>query len=46
MPLPAEFEQALRAGNTMAAIKIYREATGVSLKEAKEAVEARARYGQ
>jgi ribosomal protein L7/L12 len=44
MPLPAEFDLALRTGNMMAAIKIYREARGVSLKEAKEAVEARVQH--
>ena len=32
--------QALRSGNKIQAIKLYREATGVSLKDAKDAVEA------
>jgi ribosomal protein L7/L12 len=38
--LPASVEQALRNGNKIEAIKLFREATGVGLKEAKEAVEA------
>ena len=33
-------EQMLRGGNKIEAIKIYREKTGVGLKEAKDAVEA------
>lgn len=39
-PAPPEVEALLRAGKTIEAIKRYREATGVSLKEAKDAVEA------
>lgn len=35
-----EVVDALRTGNTIQAIKIWRERTGVSLKEAKDAVEA------
>ena len=40
-PLPPETEAAIRASlsNTIHAIKLYREATGVGLREAKEAVE-------
>lgn len=37
--LGPEFEQALLAGKKIQAIKIYRQATGVGLKEAKDAVE-------
>jgi hypothetical protein len=33
-------KRALREGNKITAIKLYREATGVSLKEAKDIVEA------
>ncbi len=36
----AEVEQHLLAGNKIAAIKAYRIATGLGLKEAKDAVEA------
>jgi len=36
----AEIEAALRAGNKIEAIKLYRLAAGVGLKEAKDAVEA------
>jgi ribosomal protein L7/L12 len=38
--VPASVAQALRNGNKIEAIKLLREATGVGLKEAKEAVEA------
>ena len=40
-PLPPETEAAIRASlsNKIYAIKLYREATGVGLREAKEAVE-------
>lgn len=38
----AEIQRALVAGNKIAAIKHYRAATGVSLKDAKDAVEAMA----
>lgn len=38
----AEIDQLLRAGQKIMAIKRYREQTGVGLKEAKDAVEARA----
>jgi hypothetical protein len=41
--LPASFQDALARGKTIEAIKIYREFTGVSLKEAKDAVEAMGR---
>jgi hypothetical protein len=40
--LPAEFYVALQSGKMIPAIKIYREATGVGLKEAKDQVEAMA----
>jgi ribosomal protein L7/L12 len=36
----AEIRGALSAGNKIAAIKLYREATGLGLREAKDAVEA------
>jgi ribosomal protein L7/L12 len=36
----AQVKAQLRKGNKIEAIKIYREATGLGLKEAKEAVEA------
>jgi ribosomal protein L7/L12 len=36
----AEIRSALNAGNKIAAIKLYREATGLGLKAAKDAVEA------
>jgi hypothetical protein len=42
--LPASFNEALARGKTIEAIKIYREATGAGLKEAKDAVEAMGRY--
>jgi Ribosomal protein L7/L12 C-terminal domain len=42
---PPSFADALRTGKLIQAIKIYREVTGVGLKEAKEAVEALARNG-
>lgn len=35
--------EAIRSGNKILAIKLYREATGVGLAEAKNAVEAQAR---
>lgn len=38
-----EVVDAIRAGSTIQAIKLYRERTGVGLKEAKDAVEALAR---
>lgn len=41
--LPGDFYAALQAGKMINAIKIYREVTGVGLKEAKDAVEAIAR---
>jgi ribosomal protein L7/L12 len=45
-PLPgadmSTVDDALRAGRTIEAIKLYREATGVGLKQAKDAVERRA----
>ena len=37
----AAVDDAIRAGNTIEAIKLYRTATGAGLKEAKDAVEAR-----
>jgi hypothetical protein len=43
--LPTSFYEALQRGKTIEAIKIYRGATGASLKEAKDAVEAMARGG-
>lgn len=39
----AEITEALRAGNTILAIKLWRERTGAGLAEAKNAVEAYAR---
>ena len=42
---PPSFADALRRGKMIEAIKIYREVTGVGLKEAKDAVEAIARNG-
>ncbi|MEO3874912.1 hypothetical protein ABGB18_39515 [Nonomuraea sp. B12E4] len=41
--LPPEFYDALRGGKTVTAIKIYRQATGASLLDAKRAVEMMAR---
>jgi ribosomal protein L7/L12 len=41
-PAP-EITDAIRAGNKIQAIKLWRERTGVGLKEAKDAVEALAR---
>lgn len=41
--LPASFHEALRRGQLIQAIKIYREVTGFGLRESKEAVEAMAR---
>lgn len=38
--LPPAFHIALQSGRTISAIKIYREVTGVGLKEAKDYVEA------
>jgi ribosomal protein L7/L12 len=40
--LEAELEQLIRSGQKILAIKRYREVTGVGLKEAKDAVDARA----
>jgi hypothetical protein len=37
--LPAEIVDAVRAGQTIEAIKLYRQSTGVGLKEAKEFIE-------
>lgn len=42
---PPAFAEALRRGKTIDAIKIYREVTGLGLKEAKAAVEAIVRNG-
>ncbi|WP_442877600.1 ribosomal protein L7/L12 [Dactylosporangium sp. AC04546] len=45
-PGPAGLLDELQAGRKIQAIKLYREATGAGLKEAKDAVEAlAARYG-
>lgn len=41
--LPSSFHDALNRGKLIEAIKIYRSATGVGLKEAKDAVDAMAR---
>src|SRR5581483_2863397 len=38
--LPAGVQAALLGGNTIEAIKLYRQATGVGLKEAKDAIDA------
>jgi ribosomal protein L7/L12 len=38
--LPESFHEALARGKTIEAIKIYHDATGVGLKEAKRAVES------
>ena len=43
--LPSSFFDALQRGKMVQAIKIYRDATGVGLKEAKNAVEAMAQGG-
>jgi hypothetical protein len=43
--LPPGFDAALRDGKLIAAIKIYREATGVGLAEAKKAVDDIVRRG-
>ncbi|HEY8378471.1 MAG TPA: ribosomal protein L7/L12 [Nannocystis sp.] len=40
--LEAELEQLIRSGQKILAIKRYREATGLGLKESKDAVDARA----
>lgn len=40
---PSEIVDALRAGNTITAIKLWRDRTGAGLKEAKDAVEELAR---
>lgn len=40
LTLSAEAISALEQGNKIEAIKIYKESTGVGLKEAKEAIEA------
>ncbi len=37
--LPAEIVEAVRAGQTIKAIKLYRESNGVGLKEAKDFIE-------
>jgi ribosomal protein L7/L12 len=42
--LPSSFYEAMAQGKTIQAIKIYREVTGVSLKDAKKAVDAMARH--
>ncbi|HEV2640305.1 MAG TPA: ribosomal protein L7/L12 [Actinocrinis sp.] len=42
---PPSFAEALRRGRQIEAIKIYREVTGVGLKEAKDAVEMIVRNG-
>lgn len=39
-PLPADVAEAIQRGNKVEAIKLMREATGLGLKEAKDAVEA------
>jgi ribosomal protein L7/L12 len=39
-PIPPEVIEMVRRGKTMDAIKLYREATGVSLKEAKAFIES------
>ncbi|WP_188190982.1 hypothetical protein [Nonomuraea sp. SYSU D8015] len=44
--LPLAFYEALRRGKMIHAIKIYREQTGASLREAKDRVEAMARNQQ
>ena len=38
--LPSNVMEALRAGNKIGAIKLYREATGLGLKESLDAIEA------
>jgi ribosomal protein L7/L12 len=43
--LPMSFYDALQRGKKIQAIKIYREATGVGLKQAKDVVDAMARGG-
>ncbi|HEY3115597.1 MAG TPA: ribosomal protein L7/L12 [Chloroflexota bacterium] len=42
-PTPADVDALLQAGQKIAAIKLYREMHGVDLKEAKDAIDARAR---
>jgi ribosomal protein L7/L12 len=42
--LSPQIQEALRRGNKIEAIKIYRELTGVGLAEAKEAVERAERF--
>ena len=42
---PPQFADAIRRGKTIDAIKIYRQVTGLGLKEAKDAVEAIVRNG-
>lgn len=39
-PLPSSVMEALQAGNKIQAIKLLREQTGISLKEAKDTVDA------
>ncbi|HEY3871302.1 MAG TPA: ribosomal protein L7/L12 [Actinocrinis sp.] len=43
VPLPPAFDEAIERGKLINAIKIYREVTGVGLKEAKDAVDEIAR---
>lgn len=45
LPLPPSFDEAIRQGKLIAAIKIYRQVTGADLKEAKETCEEIARRG-
>jgi ribosomal protein L7/L12 len=44
-PLPPQVQSALRAGSAIEAIKLLRDATGLSLKEAKDRIDAEARQG-
>ena len=43
--MPAGVQEALTAGNEIDAIKAYRDATGVGLKEAKDAIESKGASG-
>jgi hypothetical protein len=45
IPLPPAFDEAIRQGKLINAIKIYRQVTGAGLKEAKEACEEISRRG-
>lgn len=45
IPLPPAFDEAIRQGKIINAIKIYRQVTGAGLKEAKDACEDIARRG-